>query len=214
MNMLKFEPFVFNPLQVNTYVLYDDTKEAVIIDPGMLFENEKSMLNDFLKNKDLKLVRMLQTHMHLDHVFGCSYIYDNYGLLPEAHKDDLFLVDTIKEYALQFGIQINETPPTPKIFLEDGDRISFGNTVLEVIAVPGHSPGGIAFFHKSSSSLFSGDVLFRDSVGRSDLPGGDHQALISGIHNKLMTLDDDVKVYSGHGPATTIGYERKNNPFI
>ena len=203
-----------NPWQENTYILSDESKECVIIDPGCLSPEERESVAAFIEEKGYKPVRLLQTHMHLDHVFGSKYIADKYDLKLEAHKDDEFWGEQTVEYAANFGMQLDANPPAIGNYLNEGDVVKFGNSALEVIHVPGHSPGGIVFYSKSDKMAIVGDVLFRESIGRADLPGGNFETLVSSIKSKLLVLDDDVAIYPGHGPASTIGHERANNPFL
>jgi len=212
--MLEIHTLVFNPFQENTYLLFDDTKECAIIDPGMLTEAEQDKLVAVINQLGLKPVVALQTHLHVDHVLGCGFVLEKYGLSPMAHKADEFFLEITKSYAQQFGIIIQQNPPALGGYLNHNDEVKFGNTALKVIHIPGHSPGGILFYNEPSGILVAGDVLFKGSVGRSDLPGGNHHELIDGINEKLMILPDDVKVYPGHGPSTTIGLERSGNPFL
>ena len=203
-----------NPWQVNTYILSDDSGECVIIDPGCFGSEEESKLSEFLSSNGLKPVRLLHTHLHLDHVFGTRYVSEKYGLKPEAHPDDEIFIPITKDYASQFGVTLDDNPPPLGAYLNEDDEIHFGKSNLKIIHIPGHSPGGIVFYSETDGIAIAGDVLFRDSIGRTDLPGGDHDSLISNIKNKLFTLPEDTVVYPGHGPSTTIGYEMKNNPFI
>lgn len=212
--MVQIETLVFNPFQENTYLLYDETKECAIVDPGMFSSSEQDEIVKTIDKLGLKPVLVLQTHLHVDHVFGCGFVLKKYGLRAQAHVADEFLLENTKEYARQFGFNLKENPPALGGYLKDGDEVKFGNSVLKIIHVPGHSPGGILFYNIESVTLISGDVLFRGSVGRSDLPGGNQHELIDGIHEKLMLLPDDVRVYPGHGPSTTIGYEKIHNPYI
>ncbi len=211
---MKVHIFPLNPWQVNTYILYDDTGECVIIDPGCFTEEEQEQLAGFITENKLDPVRLLHTHLHLDHVFGTRFMAEKYGLKPEAHSDDEFLIGITKDYAEQFGVTMEENPPGLGNYLNEGDEIKFGNTVLKVIHVPGHSPGGVTFYNKEDGILIAGDVLFRESIGRTDLPGGDYDTLISNIKSKLLTLPDETVVYPGHGPSTTVGYEKSSNPFL
>ncbi|MGM0375802.1 MAG: MBL fold metallo-hydrolase [Bacteroidota bacterium] len=212
--MLNIETQVFSPFQENTYIVYTDTGACAIVDPGMLFPEEQDKLVSRLQELGLEPEMLLQTHLHLDHVFGTSFVAGKWGLKPVAHKGDHFLIEHTKDMASEFGVQLPENPPEPEKWLEDGDQVNLGEDVLKVIHVPGHSPGGIVFYHEVQKILLSGDVLFKGSIGRSDLPGGDQQALIEGILQKLLVLPDDVQVYPGHGPATTIGEEKQTNPFL
>jgi len=212
--MIDIKIFTFNPFMENTYILSDETGECVIIDPGCLSPEERESVAAFIEEKGYKPVRLLQTHMHLDHVFGSKYIADKYDLKLEAHKDDEFWGEQTVEYAANFGMQLDANPPAIGNYLNEGDVVKFGNSALEVIHVPGHSPGGIVFYSKSDKMAIVGDVLFRESIGRADLPGGNFETLVSSIKSKLLVLDDDVAIYPGHGPASTIGHERANNPFL
>lgn len=212
--MIQIDILPINPWQENTYILSDDTKECVIIDPGCLSPEEQESVVNFITEKGYKPVRLLQTHMHLDHVFGSKFIADKYDLKLEAHKDDEFWGEQTVEYAANFGMQLDANPPAIGNYLNEGDKITFGNSSMEVIHVPGHSPGGIVFYSEDDKIAIVGDVLFRESIGRADLPGGDFETLVSQIRQKLLILDDDVTIYPGHGPASTIGHERANNPFL
>lgn len=212
--MIKVDVLPINPWQENTYILSDETNECVIIDPGCLSKEERESVADFISNNGYKPVRLLQTHMHLDHVFGSKFIADTYNLKLEAHLADEFFGPQTVEYSKQFGIEADENPPAIANYLNHGDTLTFGNSSLEVIHVPGHSPGGVVFYNAEDKIAIVGDVLFRESIGRADLPGGDFDTLISNIKSKLLVFDDDVKVYPGHGPSTTIGHERVSNPFL
>ncbi len=211
--MLYLKSFSFNPFQENTYVLYTESKNAIIIDPGNSTVTENSQLKTFISEKELKLKRLLLTHAHLDHVLGNRFIFDTYGLLAEVHREDMFFIDRMKESATMYGINC-ELSPQPEKFIAEGDEIVLDNYKFQCFHTPGHSPGSISFYNRENNILISGDVLFSGSIGRSDLPKGDHETLIRSINEKLMVLPDDTKVYSGHGPATTIGKERHSNPFL
>ncbi len=212
--MLKIDTMVFNPFQENTYILYDDSKECIIIDPGMFSPAEQNNLVERIDQLGLKPVKALQTHLHIDHVLGCRFVYEKYGLHPWAHQDDEFFIENTMNYARQFGFQLSENPPGLGGYLNDGEIICFGNSKIRVIHVPGHSPGGVLFYDPNSGILVSGDVLFKKSIGRSDLPGGNQHQLTDGINEKIMVLPDNTNVYPGHGPSTTIGSERESNPFL
>ena len=212
--MFQVKSFTFNPFQENSYLIYDETKECAIVDPGMLTEQENNHLVEAIDQLGLKPVLLLQTHLHLDHVFGMGFVAEKYGLQPIAHPDDEFLLAQTVEYSRQFGVELKAQPPSLGGYLNDGDIVSFGNTKLKVIHVPGHSPGGIVLYNEEAKVMIAGDVLFQGSVGRSDLPGGSYEDLIYGIQTRLMIYPDEVKVYPGHGPATTIGIERVSNPFL
>jgi glyoxylase-like metal-dependent hydrolase (beta-lactamase superfamily II) len=211
--MIKIKTFIFNPFQENTYLLYDETREAVIIDPGCFSAQEEIILVNFIEEYKLKPVRILNTHCHIDHILGNHYLSKKYQIKVEAHRDDEFLAKNAKNYGSTFGIQLKESPNIDK-FISENDEIVFGNSKLQIAHVPGHSPGGIVFYNIAESFMIVGDVLFLDSIGRTDLPGGNYNDLISNIKNKLFPLGDKMKVYSGHGSSTTIGNERIYNPFL
>ena len=211
---MKVDVLPINPWQENTYILSDETKACVIIDPGCLSPEERQYVSDFIEKNDYKPVRLLQTHLHLDHVFGSAYIAEMYQLGLEAHDGDEFLIDQTVSYARQFGVELDKNPPAISNYLNDGDKLTFGNTVLEVLHVPGHSPGGVVFYNGEAKKAIVGDVIFRESIGRSDLPGGDFDTLINALKTKILTLDDEVELFPGHGPSTTVGHERNRNPFL
>lgn len=211
---MEVEIFVNNPWQQNTVVLYDRTGEAVIIDCGCLGDEEEGQLKSFLSEKQLKPVALLDTHLHIDHIFGNNFVKKAFGLEAQAGVADNYLIEHAVEYAAMLGITGITPPPAVGKFLNDGDVVKFGNSELKVIAVPGHSPGSLCFYSETDRLLIAGDVLFAGSVGRSDLPGGNGRQLIEGIKTKLLCLPDEVRVIPGHGPETTIGEERKHNPFL
>ena len=212
--MLKIKRRVYSLFQENTFIVYDETDECIVIDPGMFSDEEKENFEKTINRLKLKPVRVLLTHAHLDHIFGCAFMSEKYGLLPECNAEDEFLYYNTTAYALQFGIKMPENLPKIGKNLTENDKIMFGNTILDIIHIPGHSPGSLLYYNSESRVLFSGDVLFCQGIGRSDLPGGNHNLLIKGIKEKLMILPDGVKVYPGHGPETTIGFEKSGNPFL
>lgn len=211
--MLYLKSFCFNPFQQNTYLIYDDKGTAYIIDPGNFTSSENELLKNFISEKKLKLKRLLLTHAHIDHILGNKFIFDTYGLLPEVNKDDLYFIENMIKSGAMYGINC-EASPTPTTYINDGDIITLGEYEFNCIHTPGHSPGSISFYNKQNKLLISGDVLFYGSIGRTDLPKGNHQQLIDSIKHKLFILEDDTKVYSGHGQSTTIGFEKNNNPFL
>jgi hydroxyacylglutathione hydrolase len=211
--MIKIKIFEFNPFQENTFVLFDETKEAVIIDPGCYSLKEEELLDKFIKDNGLKITHLLNTHCHIDHVIGNRFVSDKYKILPEAHKADELMAQSAHIHGLNFGIQIEPVPAIGK-YIDEGMQISFGNSNLDIAHIPGHSPGGIVFYNNSEEFIIAGDVLFRGSIGRTDLPGGNYEQLIMHIKNKLFSMDDNMKVYPGHGPTTTIGEEKRTNPFF
>lgn len=213
--MINIKTFQFNVLQENTYVVSDDTKECVIIDCGALYDSERKAIVSYLKENGLKPVHLLCTHGHLDHCFGNDTIYDEFGLKPEIHKDDEFLAsDLTKQAADMFNMPYSH--PTPPIgrYIEDGNTISFGNHELMVIHTPGHSPGGVFYYCKEEKVAFSGDTLFRMSVGRTDFERSSWQQLIVSLKKISSMLPDNTTVYCGHGPKTTIGEEKHMNPYF
>ena len=211
---MKIKRFEFNMLPVNCYLVYDSTKEAAIIDPGCFYAEERDFLRDYIKSKGLTPKHLLCTHLHLDHVFGCKFIKDTYGLGIEANPADEYWLQQAPQQARTFGLTYPEIHEPIEKPLFDGDKVTFGDLELEAICVPGHSPGSLAFYSREKKVLFSGDVLFQGSIGRADLQGGNFEELKEAICNRLFTLPDDVTVYPGHGRSTTICSEKRNNPFF
>lgn len=210
--MLNIQIFPFNPLQENTYVLYDDTREAVVIDPGCYEREEQQALADFIASRQLNVKMLLNTHCHVDHVLGNSFVKNTYGVKLYIHALDEPVLKAVKVYAPHYGFfQYDEAEADA--YLTPGETIRFGQQALKVLFVPGHAPGHVAFYAEADKTVIGGDVLFYNSIGRTDLPGGDYDTLIRSIHEQLFTLPDDVVVYPGHGPKTTIGFEKKTNPF-
>jgi len=212
--MVNIKHFTFNPFQENMYVLSDDTKECIIVDPGCYQRNEQQELESYIAQNGLNPMRLLNTHCHIDHVLGNKFVASTYGLELEMHRADLPTLGMAQRSADMYGIHGYEASPEPTKFLDESDTIEFGTTSLEILFVPGHAPGHIAFVSHAQKIVIGGDVLFHRSIGRTDLPGGDTQTLIDSIKNKLFTLEDDYRVYSGHGITTTIGFEKANNPFL
>ena len=206
--------FTFGPFQENTFLVYDETMEAVIIDPGCLYDAEKNILKKYIEDNRIILKRLINTHLHLDHQFGNKFIAVTYGLQPEACIEDEFLLENVSSQARMFGLSINDSTQKIGYYINDNQLINFGNTSFVALHVPGHSPGSLAFYDEKNGVLFAGDVLFKGSIGRTDLAKGDYATLIRSITNRLLTLPDETLVYSGHGPTTTIGIERVNNPFL
>jgi hydroxyacylglutathione hydrolase len=211
--MIKVKTFTFNPVQENTYLLYNDQNKAIIIDPGCYFTAEQETLKKFIEDTKLEPVRLLNTHCHLDHVFGNKWVAKTWGLeleIPEGEQEMLKLAPLSGE---KWGLPFDNYNG-PLRFLEEETPVLLGNDELRVILAPGHSPASVCFYCEKQGILIGGDVLFRESIGRTDLPGGDHETLLKSIREKLFVLPDEVKVYSGHGIPTTIGYEKRNNPFL
>ncbi len=211
--MISIQSFVCSPYQENTYLLFDETRECVIIDPGMYNGAEQDQVASFIRAEGLKPVLLLNTHCHIDHVFGNKFIFDQYGLLPEFHEGELPLLTAVPSYAPQMGMQY-EASPFPARYLGESGTVAFGSSSLEIIFAPGHSPAHLCFYSEKDGFVVGGDVLFYNSIGRTDLPGGDFDTLIASIRNKLFVLPDTCTVYPGHGPATTIGHEKLHNPFL
>jgi hydroxyacylglutathione hydrolase len=211
--MFYIRKFVFSPIQENTYLLFNEFKECMIIDPGCYFDDEKSKLRDFITEKGLKPTLLLNTHCHLDHVFGNKFIHETFGLTLHLHKDEQKMLELAPASGLMWGMPFDSYQGA-FIFLKEGDVIKLGEDELKVIEAPGHSPGHICFYCRAQDFIISGDVLFHRSIGRTDLPGGNSQTLLNSIRQKLFVLPDETKVYSGHGEATTIGEEILYNPFL
>lgn len=211
--MISIKSFTFNPFQENTYIAFDESKECMIVDPGCYDKTENTILKNFIEQHNLKPVALVNTHCHLDHIFGNSFVADTYNLSPIIHQDDLPMLEYAPLAARTYGVNLNTLPKVKK-FIEETDIIKFGNSKFNVIFTPGHSPGHICLVNNEENIILSADVLFNLSIGRTDLPMGDYDTLLKSIKEKLLILDDKMVVYPGHGPSTTIGFERQNNPFI
>lgn len=211
MQILKF---VFNPIQENTYLAVDNQRNAVIFDPGMYFQEEKDFMKNFLTEHNLELKAILNTHAHLDHVMGIAYLKREYDVDLYLHKEDLPTLSLGEKSAQLYGMHDFETPPQPDKFLEEGDILTFGEMEFHVIFTPGHAPGHVVFYSPKDKLVINGDVLFKGSYGRVDLPGGSMQVLKESITKKMFALPDDTVVYTGHGPETTIGEEKASNPIL
>ena len=210
---MNLKKFVFNPFQENTYVIWDDAFNCAIIDPGCSDDHERKELVSFIEDSHLKPVKLLNTHCHIDHVLGNKFLAEKYKLGLEMHKLDLPVLNAVPNYGKNFGFDTGEMVQ-PSVFLEDGETINVGSIELNILFVPGHSPGSICFYHIPTKQVIAGDALFYGSIGRTDLPGGNHAQLISAIKSELLTLPEDVQVHAGHGPSTNIGFEKKHNPFL
>ncbi len=211
--MLKIKSFVFSPIQENTYLLYDEFNNCAIIDPGCYFDAEKEQLVGFIKKNGLEPKMLLNTHCHLDHVFGNKHIAETFGLVAQIHEKEKPVLEFAPASGLMWDMPFDNYTGE-FIFLKEGDKINIGEDELDVIEAPGHSPGHICFYSPKQNFLIGGDVLFNRSIGRTDLPGGNHAQLIKNIKEKLFVLPNATVVYSGHGPATTIGEEKKENPYL
>ena len=211
--MLQTHFFTFNPFQENTYILFDETNECVIIDPGCSTDAERNELTKFISENKLKPVLLINTHSHLDHMVGNSFIKHTYNIPFLLHKNELPILYSAVDTGRMYGIEITPSPE-PDRFIEDDELIHFGNSVLKTLYTPGHAPGEVSFYNAESKIVIAGDVLFSGSIGRFDFPLSSYESLMQSIFNKLLVLPDDVKVYSGHGSVTTIGKERRTNPYL
>lgn len=211
--MLNVKIFTFNPLQENTYLLYNEQKDCAIIDPGCYFQEERDELVSFLQTNDLKPRILLNTHCHLDHVFGNKFIHEEYGLELHLHPGEVPVLERAPASGLMWNVPFDNYVG-PFHFLEESNPVMLGEDFLEVMLLPGHSPASVGFYARAQGFIISGDVLFHESVGRTDLPGGNPRLLQQSIQEKLYTLPEDTIVYSGHGMPTTIGHEKRNNPYV
>jgi hydroxyacylglutathione hydrolase len=211
--MLTIKTFVFNDFQENTYLLYDNSNTCTVIDPGMGRQDEKDEFDNFIAENKLKLTAIINTHCHVDHVLGSNYLKKKYDIPFYIHASEIKVLEKAQIFGEFFGMQV-EAPPSPDYFLADGDLFNMGDSELRVLHVPGHSEGSIALYCVNDNMLITGDVLFRGSIGRTDLPGGDYNTLITSIKSKIMILPGNVQVFPGHGPSTSIQNERNSNPFL
>ena len=212
--MISIKSFEVNYFSENTYLLYDETKEAVLIDCGCLRMEEQVELRDFITANGLTRKRYLCTHLHLDHVFGNEFVLKTYGLSPEAHKADEEKLPSPAEQARAFGVPIKIKEVPVQHYLVNGERIKFGNSELEVLTVPGHSPGGLAFYNAKNGFVIVGDSIFAGSIGRTDLWGGNQDVLLAALQNKILSLPDETIIYPGHGPETRVIDEKLENPYL
>tara|TARA_B100000768_G_scaffold153035_1_gene149046 strand:- start:28856 stop:29497 length:642 start_codon:yes stop_codon:yes gene_type:complete len=212
--MLKVKKFTFNSFSENTYVVSDELKNSLIIDPGCYYKAEQDELDRYILNNNLNLKSILHTHSHLDHMFGTAYLSEKYDLDLWISKDDFVTYQSYEKVCEVYDITITFNPiPSPKFF-DLNNFFSIEGIKFEILFVPGHSPGHVAFYNKENKFLINGDCLFENSIGRTDLPGGNHQQLISSIKNKIFQLPDETIVYCGHGNETTIKAEKSSNPFL
>ena len=209
---MEIKRVVFNPFRENTYLVWDDTKECIVIDAGNMNEGENRILAEMIESRGLKPVMAVNTHAHFDHVGGVKWLKDTYGVTFACSPKDQFLIDSTAG-GMVYGIKCNDVPAID-IDLDGVEDIRFGNTVLRVIKTPGHTPGHVVLFNEEDKSLFTGDTLFRESIGRTDLPGGDYSWIMKSILEEIVPLGDDVTIYPGHEDASTIGHEVLYNPFI
>ena len=211
--MIRVQRFPFNAFEVNTYILHDETGECVIIDAGMQEASENNEIVAYIEGNRLKPILLLNTHTHIDHILGNAFLAEKYGLPLVAHRDAEKIMTNAPAYAMTFGISIPKVKGIDR-FISDGDKIGFGDSFLETLFTPGHADGSVCFYSAKDNFVITGDVLFNQSIGRTDLPTGDYDVLQKSIWQKLFTLPDQTVVYPGHGPETTIGFEKVNNPFV
>ena len=213
--MITVKKFVCNPLQENTYVVSDDSRECVVIDCGAFFDDERKAIVSYINTQQLKPVRLLCTHGHFDHIFGCDTIFDAFGLQPEVHSDDAYLTDDVNAQVKQMlGADLQLQMPAIGHYLADGEVITFGHHQLKVLHTPGHTPGGVVFYCEQERTAFSGDTLFRMSIGRTDFEKGSYEQIIDSLHNVIAKLPADTTVYTGHGPLTVVGEEVAMSPYF
>ena len=211
MNVVKF---VFNPIQENTYIVWDETKECIIIDAGNMSAREDKVLAEFIEEQGLKPVLAVNTHCHFDHILGVEFLKMTYGVPFAASSADLDLLKSGRASGAMFGMELGALPESIDIDLASTEEIHFGNTTLRVIPTPGHTPGCVSLYHEESKSLFTGDTLFRESIGRTDLPGGDYPTIMRSILKHILPFGDEVTIYPGHGEKSNIGHESLYNPFV
>ena len=211
--MIRIQTFSFNVFQENTYLLYDDSKACAVIDPGCSNDEERDVLFSFIEENQLTPQYLINTHCHIDHVLGNKVVAEKFGLELYAHQGEVSVLASCDMVSNMYGIPYDTSPPISK-FIEDGDIIQFGNQEWKALLTPGHSPASLSFYNEKAAALIAGDVLFYGSIGRSDLPGGNYDTLINSVKEKFFTLPDEVTVYPGHGPSTTIGHEKRTNPFF
>lgn len=212
--MTQVQTFEFSPFAENTYVLWDETRQCVIFDPGCYTLEEQNTLRQFIEENQLQPVRLINTHCHLDHVFGNPFVVKTWGIGLEIHEGELPVLGSFERVCQMYGIPFQDTQPMPVNFIEGDETITFGNTRLKVLYTPGHSPASISFYCEEEGFVIAGDVLFLESIGRTDLPGGNFDTLVQSIRTQLFTLPDETIVYPGHGPATTVRHEKEYNPFL
>ncbi len=211
--MIQYKALPFNSFQVNTYIIWDDTFECAVIDPAFNSSEEREYFDKFIKDHNLKPVRQMNTHCHADHLPGVTYMKTKYQLPFSAHRDEARQIKNAPVMGRMFGFDLKDLTPVGQ-YIDDNEIISFGNSTLKAILVPGHSEGSLAYYSAEGHMVMTGDALFRDSIGRTDFPGGDHDTLIRSIREKLFSLPPDTVVCPGHGPFSTIGEEIGNNPYF
>jgi hydroxyacylglutathione hydrolase len=211
--MIRIKKFTFNPFQENSYVLINDKNECIVVDPGCFNANEENELSNYIEVEGLTPIYLINTHFHIDHVLGNSFVAEKYNIPVTAFNSEIDMPAMAERSAELYGIPYKSSPK-PTHFLAEGDTIDFGSSQLKVLFVRGHSPDHIVLVCEAEDFMIGGDVLFKGSIGRTDLPGGNHHDLIDNIESKIFTLKESIKVFSGHGPETTIGVEKNTNPFF
>jgi hydroxyacylglutathione hydrolase len=211
--MIVIEKFIFNDFQVNTFILWDKTKDCLIVDPGCYTPEEKNDLVQYLNKNKLKPVKIINTHCHVDHILGNAFIFKTFNIPTAAHKDEQYLLERVVESGQMFGFMV-ERPPDINEYLEENSIVRFGKSKLNILHVPGHSRGSIALYSPDQKFIIAGDVLFYGGIGRTDLPGGNYNTLIGSIKTKILTLPGEVIIHPGHGPSTTVKAETDTNPFL
>lgn len=211
---MNIQSFTFNPFQENTYIVYDESKQCIIIDPGCYNLKEQEELTSFIEEKVLTPVKLINTHCHIDHILGNRFVSEKWELELYMHKLDLPLLEKAGEIGKMYGFEEFKGSPFPKHFLGEKDTLTFGNSKFDVLFTPGHAPGHICLYSKENSLLIAGDVIFQGSIGRTDLPGGNHETLINSIITKLFPLPNSTQIFCGHGSSTNLGYEKEHNPFL
>ena len=211
---MKIKSFTFNPFQENTYIIYDKTKECLIVDPGCYTEEEKNILKEFITKQKLTPTKLINTHCHIDHILGNKFVHQQWGVPLYIHKADLPLLENAKKISEMYGFENYEDSPLPQHYLEEENIITCGKSSFNILFTPGHAPGHICLLNKKNNIIISGDVIFKNSIGRTDLPGGDHNTLMNSIMKKIFPLPNETQMFCGHGPITSLGSEKKYNPFL
>ena len=211
---MKIKSFTFNPFQENTYVVYDETKECIIIDPGCYTELERNTLKKFILNKALKPLKLINTHCHIDHILGNKFVSEEWNIELHMHKADLPLLKNAAKISEMYSLEDYKESPSPKRFLSQGDTLTFGKNSFDILFTPGHAPGHICLYSKENNLLIAGDLIFQRSIGRTDLPGGDYDTLIKSILTQIFPLPNETQIFCGHGPSTNLSNEKEHNPFL
>ncbi len=211
---MKVKSFTFNPFQENTYIVYDNSKECIIIDPGCYTNAEERQIEDFIIKEKLVPVKLINTHCHIDHILGNKFVHETWGLQLNMHTQEVPVLESADATSKMYALDNFKGSNYPKTFLNENEKIIFGETTLSILFTPGHSPGHICLYSKKNNMLISGDLIFKGSIGRTDLPGGDYNTIIQSIKSKIIKLPNETKLFCGHGPSTCLENEKKNNPFL